>query len=91
MIIYFALLTDFPDAEQERLSGDEALERRAGRYPALNVKYQRDRPCIFYLFHRPAGGTSGTGFDGVRTQARKAGRFNRCLRGGSPNVFHHRW
>lgn len=52
--LFFALLTDYHDATEQTLSTDEALLNyvRAG-IEALNETYKNDRPCIFYLFHRP--------------------------------------
>jgi len=48
--LYFALLSDFPDAAEEKAAGDEALLQRArDGIEALNAKYQGGR---FFLFHR---------------------------------------
>ncbi|MCU7809399.1 MAG: cyclic beta 1-2 glucan synthetase, partial [Candidatus Thiodiazotropha sp. (ex Semelilucina semeliformis)] len=52
--LFFALLTDFRDAPERTQPGDDALldyAREALR--TLNETYSEDRPCIFYLFHRP--------------------------------------
>ena len=52
--LFFALLTDFRDAAQRTLPGDEALVHRArAGIEALNAEHREDRPGIFYLFHRP--------------------------------------
>ncbi|MGD8617524.1 MAG: cyclic beta 1-2 glucan synthetase, partial [Gammaproteobacteria bacterium] len=52
--LFFALLTDFPDAPERTLPDDDALLARArAAVKALNETYREDRPCIFYLFHRP--------------------------------------
>lgn len=52
--LFFALLTDFRDAEQCTLPGDESLLAYArSAIEALNQRYQDDRPHIFFLFHRP--------------------------------------
>ncbi len=52
--LYFAVLTDFDDASEQILPQDEALILYArAAVGALNDKYRGDRPCIFYLFHRP--------------------------------------
>ncbi len=52
--LYFALLTDFDDAEEQTLPRDEPLLLSArAAVEALNLKYRGDRPSIFYLFHRP--------------------------------------
>jgi cellobiose phosphorylase len=52
--IFFALLTDFDDALEQTLPNDEVIIMHArAAIDLLNVKYTHDRPCIFYLFHRP--------------------------------------
>jgi len=51
--LHFALLTDFGDAPQERMPGDEALLARAREgIQALNQKYAHGQPARFQLFHR---------------------------------------
>jgi len=51
--LHFALLTDFGDAPQEHMSGDESLlaEAHEGIH-ALNLRYRRGRRECFHLFHR---------------------------------------
>jgi len=52
--LHFGLLTDFGDASEEILPGDEALVQLAAqRIAALNEQYPRDRGDTFFLFHRP--------------------------------------
>ncbi|MEO5583020.1 MAG: cyclic beta 1-2 glucan synthetase, partial [Saprospiraceae bacterium] len=52
--LHFALLTDFTDAAQEILPGDQALIQFAQqRIEELNIKYGREKNDLFYLFHRP--------------------------------------
>ena len=52
--LFFALLTDFRDAPERTLPDDDALLALArDGIRALNESYRDDRPCIFYLFHRP--------------------------------------
>ncbi len=52
--LHFGLLTDFGDASEEILPGDEALVQLAAqRIDALNEQYPRDRGDTFFLFHRP--------------------------------------
>ena len=54
--LFFALLTDFRDAPERTLLEDDALLANArAAIEALNETYREDRPCIFYLFHRPRG------------------------------------
>jgi cyclic beta-1,2-glucan synthetase len=51
--LFFALLTDFADALQQRLPGDEELLKRAKEgVCSLNEKYRRGTGSPFYLFHR---------------------------------------
>ncbi len=52
--LYFGLLTDFLDAHEETLTGDEPLLRLAqAGIEALNAKYSAAENSIFFLFHRP--------------------------------------
>lgn len=52
--LYFALLTDFCDAQEETLSDDQPLLQLAqARIEALNAKYSPTKKSIFFLFHRP--------------------------------------
>ena len=52
--LYFALLTDFKDAREENMPGDEALLLNAkDKIIELNRKYERKRNDTFFLFHRP--------------------------------------
>ena len=51
--LYFGLLTDFRDANEEMLAGDEPLLQLAqARIEALNEKYGGET-SLFFLFHRP--------------------------------------
>ncbi|HVV69340.1 MAG TPA: glucoamylase family protein [Gammaproteobacteria bacterium] len=52
--LYFALLTDFNDAPQEHMPGDEELLSLAqSQIAELNKRYSREGSDIFFLFHRP--------------------------------------
>ena len=52
--LWFGLLTDFGDADQEHVEGDEALlALAAGRIEELNGKYGGSAHGRFFLFHRP--------------------------------------
>ena len=56
--LHFGLLTDFGDANQETLPGDEALTQLAqAKINELNEKYcggtDRSADNLFFLFHRP--------------------------------------
>src|SRR6202042_2517026 len=83
--VYFALLTDFSDATLETMPGDEELTRHAAKgVDALNEKYKSDRPCIFYLFHRPRQWNEREKiWMGYERKRGKLSDLNRCLRGGN--------
>ena len=52
--IHFALLTDFNDASEEKLPGEDELLRTArSRTEELNKKYGNDLNGMFFIFHRP--------------------------------------
>ncbi|HET8962837.1 MAG TPA: cyclic beta 1-2 glucan synthetase, partial [Chitinophagales bacterium] len=52
--LYFGLLTDFTDADQEFGEEDEILVDTAKKgIEALNIKYKRNKNNLFFLFHRP--------------------------------------
>lgn len=81
--LYFALLTDFTDADQETLPGDLELVEYARRcVRGLNAKYALDRPGIFYLLHRPRRwNASENKWMGHERKRGKLAEFNRVLRG----------
>jgi cellobiose phosphorylase len=87
--VFFALLTDFSDAAEEHKAGDDELLRRAGEgIQALNHKYLSDRPCIFYLFHRPRRWNAQEKiWMGYERKRGKLADLNRLLRGGSRECF----
>ncbi|WP_273209163.1 GH36-type glycosyl hydrolase domain-containing protein [Marinobacter subterrani] len=87
--LYFALLTDFPDAPEQTLPDDAALLARArAGVEALNDTYRDDRPCIFYLFHRPR---QWNPFErvwmGYERKRGKLEQFNARLRGEASTAF----
>jgi cyclic beta-1,2-glucan synthetase len=51
--LYFALLTDFPDADRERTENDAVLKGCVGGIERLNARYGSGGEGPFYLFHRP--------------------------------------
>jgi hypothetical protein len=52
--LLFALLTDFPDAGQERMPGEEKLLAIArAEIQRLNAQHCSSGPSIFYFLHRP--------------------------------------
>ena len=82
--LFFALLTDFPDAAQREMFEDAALiaHARSG-VAALNAAYQTDRPCIFYLFHRQREWSSiDQVWMGYERKRGKLEQFNTLLRDG---------
>ena len=87
--VYFALLTDFRDAAEEHQATDDELLRRAAEgIQALNEKYKSDRPCIFYLLHRPRRWNETEKiWMGYERKRGKLADFNHCLRGGSRECF----
>ncbi len=87
--VYFALLTDFCDAPEEHLPNDEALLQQVrDGIAALNARYQEDRPCIFYLFHRPRlWNEQDKVWMGHERKRGKLAEFNRLLRGGGIDRF----
>jgi cyclic beta-1,2-glucan synthetase len=87
--LFFALLTDFPDAVEQNLPGDAAslAHVRAG-IEALNRTYRDDRPCIFFLFHRPRlWNPIEQVWMGFERKRGKLEQFNARLRGGAPTAF----
>jgi len=51
--LYFALLTDFADADRERTENDSVLKGCAEGIERLNARYGSKGEGPFYLFHRP--------------------------------------
>ncbi|MDY0003340.1 MAG: cyclic beta 1-2 glucan synthetase, partial [Polyangia bacterium] len=52
--LWFGLLTDYSDAAEEHMEGDEALlGQAAAGIEALNGSYCNGEPSRFYLLHRP--------------------------------------
>jgi cyclic beta-1,2-glucan synthetase len=87
--LFFALLTDFPDAPEQTLPDDDALLARArAAVHALNENYREDRPCIFYLFHRPrVWNPYERVWMGYERKRGKLEQFNALLRGGEQTAF----
>jgi len=87
--VYFALLTDFCDAAEEHLAGDDELSRRASEgIEVLNQKYKSDRPCIFYFFQRPRRWNAAENiWMGYERKRGKLSDLNHCLRGGGQSCF----
>ena len=88
-LLHFALLTDFRDAPDEVLPGDERLLQRARAGVAmLNRKYPSENQTRFFLFHRPRRWNSGEKlWMGYERKRGKLAEFNALLRGGSSECF----
>ena len=87
--LFFALLTDFRDAPECTLPDDDALLAYAHTaVNALNETYREDRPCIFYLFHRPRlWNPYERVWMGYERKRGKLEQFNALLRGGDQDAF----
>ncbi len=87
--LHFALLTDFRDATQAVMQGDDELVRQAREgIEALNHKYEHDHPDIFFLFHRPRRWNEPDQvWMGYERKRGKLKEFTALLRGGSKDCF----
>ncbi len=87
--LHFALLTDFIDADQETLPGDEMLLQRAGAaIELLNAKYGNGQCDIFFLLHRPRRWNERERmWMGYERKRGKLGDLNALLRNGARDNF----
>jgi hypothetical protein len=87
--VYCALLTDFRDAPEETLPGDEQLLQRArAGVEMLNRKYPSGSQTLFFLFHRPRRWNAGEGlWMGYERKRGKLAEFTALLRGGPRSCF----
>ena len=87
--LFFALLTDFRDAPERTLPDDDALLAHArAAVQMLNEAYRDDRPCVFYLFHRPrVWNPYERVWMGYERKRGKLEQFNALLRGGAKTAF----
>lgn len=88
--LYFALLTDFPDADTETTPGDaDLLERARKGIDMLNARYPRkDESTTFYLFHRPRIWNPHEGcWMAYERKRGKLEEFNALLRGEGQEAF----
>lgn len=92
--LYFALLTDFSDAQEQKLPNEDSLLTRArATAEALNEKYRHEanneqRACIFYLFHRPrVWNAVEQVWMGYERKRGKLEQFNALLRGEAQTAF----
>ncbi len=87
--LHFALLTDFCDASEESLAGDESLLRRVrAGVERLNRKYPAGDQTRFFLFHRPRRwNPSEQLWMGYERKRGKLTEFNAFLRGRAHDAF----
>ena len=87
--LFFALLTDFRDASEQTLPEDGVLLAHArSAVEELNRTYGEDRPCIFYLFHRPrVWNPVEQVWMGHERKRGKLEQFNARLRGEAQTAF----
>ncbi len=87
--LHFALLTDFRDAPEETLPGDQGLlQRTRAGVEMLNRKYSSDAQDLFFLFHRPRRWNASEGrWMGYERKRGKLAEFNALLRGGARDCF----
>jgi len=87
--IHFALLTDFPDADQPQVAGEEAVlaAGRAG-IEALNARFAAEGGPRFFLFHRDRlWNPREQVWMGWERKRGKLEEFNRLLRGATDTSF----
>lgn len=87
--LHFALLTDFLDADEQALPGDEALLKHAAwQVERLNARYAPERGDLFFLFHRPRlWNPRERKWMGYERKRGKLAALNRLLRGGEREAF----
>jgi len=87
--LFFGLLTDLPDADQETMPQDAALLRMAElKIEELNLKYKKGRAGEFFLFHRPRKWNAQEKvWMGYERKRGKLADLNWLLRGGPRENF----
>jgi len=88
--LYFALLTDWPDAASERVEGDEALlQAAAAGIEQLNRRYETGAESPrFYLLHRRRIWSDGQRiWMGLERKRGKLHELNQLLRGATDTTF----
>ncbi|MCW3087789.1 MAG: glycosyltransferase, partial [Sediminibacterium sp.] len=87
--LHFALLTDFKDATEEHMPGDDALLLAVkDRIIELNHKYGRKLNDTFFLFHRPRKWNPNDRlWMGHERKRGKLGELNALLRGHGRENF----
>ena len=87
--LFFAILSDFTDADAETKPNDaEILEAAIRGTEELNRKYPRESGDVFFLFHRKRLWNEKQGvWMGWERKRGKLGQFNRFLRGRAVDAF----
>ena len=87
--LHFALLTDFPDADQAMVPGDtEVLAHAVGKIRTLNTRYAGGGDDRFFLFQRPRlWNPRESKWMGYERKRGKLSALNRALRGGGNDAF----
>jgi cyclic beta-1,2-glucan synthetase len=87
--LHFGLLTDFTDAQEENLPGDQSLlETAKNGIERLNKKYERENDDLFFLFHRPRKWNAGEKmWMGYERKRGKLSDLNALLRGNTKEHF----
>ena len=87
--LYFALLTDFKDADEQVLAEDKMLTQLVqNKIIALNKKYGRPLNDIFFLFHRPRKwNTTEKKWMGYERKRGKLGELNQLIQGKDHHDF----
>ena len=80
--LYFALLTDYSDADQPQTENDAVLETCIEGIRRLNARYSGGLPGPFYLFHRPRRWNNrDRRWMGYERKRGKLNEFNKLLLG----------
>lgn len=87
--LHFALLTDFADADYEKMPGDEELlELACKRISDLNEKYYQPEQENFFLLHRPRKWNTREGkWMGYERKRGKLAALNAFIMGKSNDEF----
>lgn len=88
--LYFGVLGDYTDAEQQKLPGDEEITRYAvSRVCELNKKYGKDGVGPFFYFHRHRKWNENERcWMGWERKRGKLEEFNSLLRGDKNTSYH---
>jgi cyclic beta-1,2-glucan synthetase len=87
--LFFAILSDFTDADEETKPGDaEIVAAAVSGIEELNNKHTRGNGDVFFLFHRRRLWNERQGvWMGWERKRGKLGQFNRYLRGRAADAF----